>query len=145
MTSSNGNIFRVTGHLCGEFTDHRWIPHTKASDAELLMFSLICARIHGLVNNREVGDFRRHRAHYGITVMCNQDPVSHKMPPRKIPYSNLWFKSNHDITVKFNRRFGRGPVTSHILAQSNNSKHKAMLFTILRQNFLSDIETAPDA
>ena len=26
MTSSNGNIFRVTDHLCGEFTGHRWIP-----------------------------------------------------------------------------------------------------------------------
>ena len=26
MTSSNGNIFRVTGHLCGEFTGPRWIP-----------------------------------------------------------------------------------------------------------------------
>ena len=26
MTSSNGTIFRVTGHLCGDFTDHRWIP-----------------------------------------------------------------------------------------------------------------------
>ena len=25
--------FRVTGHLCGGFTDHRWIPHTKACDA----------------------------------------------------------------------------------------------------------------
>ena len=35
MTSSNGNIFRVTGHLCGEFTGPRWILHTKASDAEL--------------------------------------------------------------------------------------------------------------
>ena len=35
MTSSNGNIFRVTGHFCGEFTGHRWIPCTKASDAEL--------------------------------------------------------------------------------------------------------------
>ena len=34
MTSSNGNIFRVTDHLCGEFTGHRWIPCTKASDAE---------------------------------------------------------------------------------------------------------------
>ena len=28
MTSSNGNIFRVTGPF------HRWIPRTKASDAE---------------------------------------------------------------------------------------------------------------
>ena len=25
--------FRVTGPLCGEFTIHRWIPPTKASDA----------------------------------------------------------------------------------------------------------------
>ena len=38
MTSSNGNIFRVAGHLCGEFTCPRWIPHTKANDAELLCF-----------------------------------------------------------------------------------------------------------
>ena len=38
MTSSNENIFRVTGHLCGEFTGPRWIPRTKASDAELWCF-----------------------------------------------------------------------------------------------------------
>ena len=44
MTSSNGNIFRVTGHLCGEFTGLRWIPRTKASDAELWCF-LWCARL----------------------------------------------------------------------------------------------------
>ena len=28
MTSSNGNIFRVTGHLCGEFTGPGWVPRT---------------------------------------------------------------------------------------------------------------------
>ena len=38
MTSSNGNIFRVTGPLCGEYTGHRWIPLTKASDADLWSF-----------------------------------------------------------------------------------------------------------
>ena len=38
MTSSNGNIFRVTGHLCREFTGGRWIPRTKASGAELWCF-----------------------------------------------------------------------------------------------------------
>ena len=32
------NIFRVTGHLCGEFTGRQWIPRTKASDAELWCF-----------------------------------------------------------------------------------------------------------
>ena len=38
MTSSNGNIFRVTGHLCGKFTGPRWISRTKASYAELWCF-----------------------------------------------------------------------------------------------------------
>ena len=38
VISSNGNIFRVTGTLYGEFTGHRWIPLTKASDAELWCF-----------------------------------------------------------------------------------------------------------
>ena len=36
MASSNGNIFRVTGPLCGEFTGHRWIsskrPVTRSFD-----------------------------------------------------------------------------------------------------------------
>ena len=38
MTSSNGNIFLVTGPLWWESTDDRWIPITKASDAELWCF-----------------------------------------------------------------------------------------------------------
>ena len=38
ITSSNGNIFRITGPLCREFIGHRWIPLTKASDAELWCF-----------------------------------------------------------------------------------------------------------
>ena len=38
MTLSNGNMFRVTGPLWGESTRQRWIPHTKASDAELWRF-----------------------------------------------------------------------------------------------------------
>ena len=41
MTSSNGNIFRVTGHLCGEFTGPWWIPRTKANDARFdVLFDL---------------------------------------------------------------------------------------------------------
>ena len=38
MTSSNGNIFRVTGPLWGWSIGDRWIPLTKASDAELWCF-----------------------------------------------------------------------------------------------------------
>ena len=36
--TSNGNNFRVGDPLCGKFNCHRWIPFTKASDAELWCF-----------------------------------------------------------------------------------------------------------
>ena len=69
MASSNGNIFHVTGPLCREFTGHRWIPHTKASDAKLWCFLWSAPWINGWVNNREAGDLRRHRAHYNVIVI----------------------------------------------------------------------------
>ena len=69
MTSSNGNIFRVTGPLWGGFTGHRWIPHTKASDVELWFFSLICAWTNGWVNNQDAGELRCHHAHYDVSVV----------------------------------------------------------------------------
>ena len=69
MASSNGNIFRVTGHLCGEFTGHRWIPCTKASNAELWCFLWSAPWINGWANNREAGDLIRHRTRYDVIVM----------------------------------------------------------------------------
>ena len=52
MTSSNGNIFRVTGPLCGA-----------------LMFSLTRAWMNDWVNDREAGDLRSHLAHYDVILM----------------------------------------------------------------------------
>ena len=69
MISSNGNIFCVTGPLCGEFTGHRWISLTKASDAELWCFLWSTPWINGWLNNREIGDLRRYRALYDVIVM----------------------------------------------------------------------------
>ena len=43
-------------------------PH-KGQWRGALMFSLICAWIHGWVNNRDAGDLRRHRVHYEVIVM----------------------------------------------------------------------------
>ena len=43
-------------------------PH-KGQWCGALMFSLICARINGCVNNGEAGHLRRHRAHYDVIVM----------------------------------------------------------------------------
>ena len=73
MTSSNGNILCVTGHLCGEFTG----PH-KGKWRGALMLSLICVWTNAWVNNREAGDLRRHHGHYGVIVMndtVNEDKV----------------------------------------------------------------------
>ena len=71
MTSSNGNIFRVTGHLCGEFTGPRWISHTRASDAEVWCFLWI----NGWVNNREAGDLKGYRAHYDVVMIIHANIV----------------------------------------------------------------------
>ena len=71
MTSSNGNIFRVTGPLCGEFTGPGEFPH-KGQWRGALMFSLTCVWISGWVNDREAADLRRHRGHYDVNVICSR-------------------------------------------------------------------------
>ena len=43
-------------------------PH-KGQWRGALIFTLICARINGWVNNREAGDLRRHCAHHDVIVM----------------------------------------------------------------------------
>ena len=43
-------------------------PH-KGQWRGALMFSLICTRINGWVNNGKADDLRRYRAHYDVTVM----------------------------------------------------------------------------
>ena len=48
--------------VTGEF------PH-KGQWRGALMFYLICACTNGWVNNLDAGDLRRHRAHYDVTVM----------------------------------------------------------------------------
>ena len=68
MTPSNGSISHVTDPLCGEFTGHRRIPLTKASDAELWCF-FICAWTNGWVNKLDADDLRCYRAHYDVTLI----------------------------------------------------------------------------
>ena len=47
----------------------RWIPHTKARDAELWCFLWSGSEKNGWVNNRGAADLRRYRGHYDVTVM----------------------------------------------------------------------------
>ena len=52
-------------------------PH-KGQWRGALIFSLICARIDGWVNNRKAGDLRRHVVHFDVIVMqsSSQMPIS---------------------------------------------------------------------
>ena len=56
MTSSSGDIFRVTGRNKGQWR-------------RALIFSLICVWINCWVCNGEAGDLRRHLDHYDVSVM----------------------------------------------------------------------------
>ena len=62
MTSSNGNIFRVTGHLCGEFTGPGEFPAQRPVTRSFDVFF-------DLRLNKLAGDWRRHRGHYDVNVM----------------------------------------------------------------------------
>ena len=90
VTSSNGNIFRVTGPLWGESAGDRWIPLTEASEAELWCF--LCDWPHGWAYNRNDGDLRRHRANYDVTVMIT--PTKHSSHVScVVSLSSTWMKS----------------------------------------------------
>ena len=69
MTSSNGNIFRVTRSLLGNSPVTGEFPW-QSQWLGALVFSLICAWINDWIINRGAGDLRRHRAHYHVIVMC---------------------------------------------------------------------------
>ena len=62
------NIFRITGHLCGELTGNRWIPAQRPVTRSFDVF-LICARLNDWVKNHEAGDMRRYRVHHDVIVM----------------------------------------------------------------------------
>ena len=74
MTSSNGNIFRVTAGNSPVMNSLH-----KSQWGRVLVFSLICTWINCWVNNREAGDLRRHRAHYDVTVNVHCVPTSRRL------------------------------------------------------------------
>ena len=92
-------------------------PH-KGQWRGALMFSLICARVHAWVNNREAGDLRRRRAHCDIIVMggykiTDQGKVSGFRPSSENVGAPLL--SNHVHTL-----YHTGDATnSLVLAQRN--------------------------
>ena len=65
------------------------------------MFSLICARINGRVNNGEAGDLRRHRGRYDVIVIQS----GHKFPNVAVAVACAKFWPNliisfHEIEIR---------------------------------------------
>ena len=113
MTLSNGNIFRVTGHLCGKI--HRSpvnSPH-KGQWRGALMFSLICVWINDWVNNREAGDLRRYQAHYDVIIMVS----------RMVPNSTVVLQDSPRCHYKCYSML-------HTMRKVRNAKSTALLVTI---------------
>ena len=69
MTSSNGNICRVTGPLWGESSGHWWIPLTTRPVTRSCDVFYDLRLRNGWANSRGAGDVRCHRAHQDFTVM----------------------------------------------------------------------------
>ena len=73
-------------------------PH-KGQWRGALMFTLICARINGWVNNREAGDLRRYRTHYDVIVMLKDDSYTTR---NSIPSSKRLYWLCHYLGKKGN-------------------------------------------
>ena len=87
MTSSNGDIFRVTNPLCGEFTGPGEFPAQKQVTRSFDV-SLICVWMNDWVNDGEAGDLRRYPAHCDVTVMQNTRNLIHTDDQRN-PSENI--------------------------------------------------------
>ena len=77
-------------------------PH-KGQCRRAVMFSLICTWINAWVNNREAGDWRRHRAHYDVIVMqfvhsglMNENSVTWNL---KLEKKNIKQNSTHHVQI----------------------------------------------
>ena len=65
------------------------------------MFSLICTRITGWVNNRWNGDLRCHRAHYDVIVMYPSTLVT--APAYELWMPQHWFQVFHLLPSSINK------------------------------------------
>ena len=98
-------------------------PH-KGQWRGALMFSLICTRINGWVNNGDAGDLRRHRVHCDVTVM--QIVSARFLLSKSIPW--LVYSSYVKLRCCFERWFER--VTADALTHCFTRPQEAMVLTV---------------
>ena len=78
MTSSNGNIFRVTGHLCGNSPFTGEFPAQRPVTRNFDVFCDLC--LNKRLSKQWWGWWlRRHRAHYDVIVMRTEGLKIHSI------------------------------------------------------------------
>ena len=107
---------------------HRWpvnSPH-KGQWRGALIFSFICVWINDWVNNREAGDLRRHRGHYGVTVMDKSSTYTVLTIKLLRCFSKFlflwccWFKSISLIKLYFSDKMDQSHGTSRVTCMSHH-------------------------
>ena len=88
MTSSNGNIFRVTCPLWGATTGHRWIPSQRQVTRSFDCFLWCAPEQNDWANIPDAGDLTRHGTHCDVTLMTCQ--VFSTVKLYSLIFFNIW-------------------------------------------------------
>ena len=126
MTSSNGDIFRVTGPLWGNLPMTGKFPSQKPVTRALV--SLISAWTNGWVNNRDAGDLRRHRSQYDVTVMALDARTS-----VCFCYITLYLKKGRHKTVSVPTITNFGPLVAKMVA---NGDFRPLIGKLITSNWV---------
>ena len=105
MTSLNGNIFCVTGHLCGEIAGHRCIPFTRASDAELWCLLCLNKRL-----SKQSGGWWFEMASRALWRHCQCSSKNCRKDLRITPFSSGWLLQNQSPCSIITRAWWRNDV-----------------------------------
>ena len=141
MTSSNGNMFRVTGFcagnspvtagspVTGEFLWHR--PVTRSFD---VFFDL---RLNKRLSKQDAGDLRRHRAHYDVTVMWCRIVIQWSGLPWDLSAFNASLLSNFELMKRVKLggsvHYGRNGIKFGTLLDPDYHFLKLTIFCTQRQ------------
>ena len=100
MTSSNGNVFRVTGLLCGEFTGHWWIPAQRPVTRGFEVFFDLRLKQQSIKQGRHLWFEKPSRSlwrHCNVKISNTSQPWEDTLPIFKI---QIWLP---DFIVGLNR------------------------------------------
>ena len=137
MTSSNGNIFRFTGHLCGEFTGHMWIRPLWRHSKEYTRFRFRMLQPTGQVSISNLAVSRPHGLLrcVGLTVGCVESTVDgNNFRPNTqvfircrdihcdVAVNRLGFKSSEYLIVLLIYDFLKHFLTDYAIIKNSKSK-----------------------